>query len=95
MTDKNEKIDYGDIPITKLPPGEAYGARDLTKWAHNRAMGRSGVPERLVRSADIHCNKCDGRSTAMVEGWKKSGGPLSCRQCGSKNTRVLKIRKMR
>lgn len=31
------------IKITKLPPGEAMGARDLQNWAHRRLAGRSGM----------------------------------------------------
>ena len=29
--------------VTRLPPGEAIGARDLQNWSHQRAVGRSGV----------------------------------------------------
>ena len=37
-------MDDNTIKITKLPPGEAMGARDLRKWASNRRAGGSGVP---------------------------------------------------
>jgi len=30
--------------ITKLPLGEAEGARDLQTWASQRSAGRAGVP---------------------------------------------------
>jgi hypothetical protein len=30
--------------ITRLLPGKALGADDLTAWAQRRAMGRAGVP---------------------------------------------------
>jgi len=33
------------IKITKLPPGEALGARDLQNWAMQRLRGRSGIPK--------------------------------------------------
>jgi hypothetical protein len=33
-----------NVKITKLPPGEAEGARDLQTWAFRRSTGRSGVP---------------------------------------------------
>jgi hypothetical protein len=33
------------VKITKLPSGEAYGARDLQKWSHNRLLGRWGVSD--------------------------------------------------
>jgi hypothetical protein len=43
-----------DVKITKLPPGEAKGARDLQEWAHNRAQGYSGVRgERVKESAGL------------------------------------------
>jgi hypothetical protein len=32
------------VKITRCPPGEAMGARDLQRWAHQRLRGRSGVP---------------------------------------------------
>lgn len=33
-----------EIKITKCPPGEAIGARDLQKWGQRRTIGQSGVP---------------------------------------------------
>ncbi len=30
--------------VTKCPPGEALGARDLAEWATSRRGGRSGLP---------------------------------------------------
>jgi hypothetical protein len=32
-----------EIKVTKCPPGEALGARDLQRWAQRRAAGWSGV----------------------------------------------------
>jgi hypothetical protein len=32
-----------DVKVTKCPPEEALGARDLQLWAQRRAAGRSGV----------------------------------------------------
>jgi len=31
------------VEITRLPPGEALGARDLQRWSSRRATGRAGV----------------------------------------------------
>jgi hypothetical protein len=31
------------VEIKKLPPGEAFGARDLQNWAHRRMRGKAGV----------------------------------------------------
>ncbi len=34
-----------DTPrITVCPPGEAFGARDLQRWAQRRTAGRASVP---------------------------------------------------
>ena len=33
-----------EIKIKKCPPGRAYGADDLRKWAKQRMSGGSGVP---------------------------------------------------
>ena len=30
------------MKVTKCPPGEAAGARDLQRWSYNRKRGRSG-----------------------------------------------------
>jgi hypothetical protein len=32
------------VPVTRCPPGKAFGADDLRTWAHQRAKGGSGVP---------------------------------------------------
>jgi hypothetical protein len=32
------------MKVTKLPPGETIGARDLQTWASRRAAGRAGIP---------------------------------------------------
>ena len=33
-----------ETKITRLPPSEALGARDLQRWSQRRATGRAGVP---------------------------------------------------
>jgi hypothetical protein len=33
-----------EAKITRLPPGEALGARDLEHWASRRLAGRAGMP---------------------------------------------------
>jgi hypothetical protein len=32
-----------DVKVTKCPPGEATGARDLQNWSRQRVVGGSGV----------------------------------------------------
>lgn len=44
--------------VTRLPPGEALGARDLTTWAHRRSGGRSGS---------------DGPGERVAEEWFRAG----------------------
>jgi hypothetical protein len=39
---KEQAPDCTGLPITKLPPGEAFGARDLQRWSQNAAAGRAG-----------------------------------------------------
>lgn len=39
---KDQVPDYSGFPIKKLPPGEAFGARDLQNWSSNAAVGRAG-----------------------------------------------------
>jgi hypothetical protein len=33
-----------EVKVTKLPPGEALGARDLQVWGHRRTVGKAGLP---------------------------------------------------
>jgi hypothetical protein len=40
---KEQAPDCTGLPVTKLPPGEAFGARDLQNWSNNRAIGRPGA----------------------------------------------------
>jgi hypothetical protein len=37
-----DQTEIDGVQIQKLAPGEAYGARDLQRWGHRRATGRSG-----------------------------------------------------
>jgi hypothetical protein len=39
---KEQAPDITGLPITKLPPGKAFGADDLTRWSHKRASGGAG-----------------------------------------------------
>ena len=39
-------VGAGTVIVTKLPPGEAYGARDLQNWAERRKAGKFGVFDR-------------------------------------------------
>jgi len=47
------------IDVTKLPPGEAYGAKDLQNWSTRRNAGKCGVRDdrkaykRWVKAATV------------------------------------------
>jgi hypothetical protein len=43
---------YDGIPITKLPPGKAYGSGDLQSWSINRMKGRFGVGKTKDRKSE-------------------------------------------
>ncbi len=60
---KPQNIELPDgVKITKLPPGEAVGARDLQHWIGN------GVPRddySRVRLIILHCKRC-GHTSEFV-----------------------------
>ena len=33
-----------EVRVTVLPPGEAFGARDLQHWSKRRLKGQAGMP---------------------------------------------------
>ena len=81
------------VEIKKLPPGEAYGARDLQKWANNRSMGRAGVGGgnwNKIRPTKIQCKKCRHKTKMMIsDDMKKRGVKFACARCGSKDVSLL------
>jgi len=76
-------IDYGNVPITKLPPGKALGADDLTTWALRRAGGRSGdAPRYRERSAVMHCDRCNETFNILVSVRPRKKPDIQrCRKC--------------
>jgi ribosomal protein L40E len=83
MTDEK----WDGIPITKLPPGKAYGADDLTKWAHNRARGLSGAGLNATKSVNAQCRKCGAAASIIVNRYttRQQLQGEKCRQCGADN----------
>jgi len=79
------EIDYGNVPITKLPPGKAFGADDLTNWALRRAAGKSGDDTSYrQRAAIMHCDRCNETFNILVSVRpRKKPYPYSqrCRKC--------------
>jgi hypothetical protein len=59
------------VKITKLPPGEAIGARVLQDWAHRRLAGRSGMrmsrKERKVAAKRTEAEDATARWLAQAE----------------------------
>lgn len=91
---KQEPIDYGNVPIKKLPPGKAFGADDLHRWSMNRAVGASGSGERRTKSATLKCRHCKQTTNIIVsvhEHKNKTGG-YACRHCGKRGLMLLKFR---
>jgi hypothetical protein len=51
-----EAIARSNVPVQKLPPGQAEGADDLRRWSSRRLAGKFGVTRRpLVR---VRCSEC-------------------------------------
>ena len=76
-------IDYGNVPITKLPPGKALGADDLANWAVRRAGGRSGdAPSYRERAAIMHCDRCNETFNILVSVRPRKKPDIQrCRKC--------------
>lgn len=95
---KDKVPDYGNFPVKRLPPGEAYGARDLTRWAHRRAVGSSGTGSAQSRALTVECKSCGAESEIIapeVQNKKKAKqGIFLCRHCGERDTRIIKIKRM-
>ena len=77
------EIDYGNVPITKLPPGKAHGADDLTNWALRRAAGKSGdAPSYRERAAIMHCDRCNETFNILVSVRPRKKPDIQrCRKC--------------
>lgn len=98
MSRKNEPFDYGDAPITKLPPGKAFGADDLTRWAHRRTLGRSGTGTEQVRAVKLKCKFCG--NVSEVIGAKRATanrirGNFECRGCGEKGAKIVRSKRIK
>jgi hypothetical protein len=86
-------IDYGNVPITKLPPGRALGADDMTNWSHRRSGGRSGVAKLEQKAAIIRCDKCETTADVLVEVHAEWKAARVKRQCCGINMRFVKFKR--
>jgi hypothetical protein len=82
---KNVTIDYGNVHIQKLPDGAAFGADDLAKWGHRRALGRSGTGPDNSGPGKVTCRAC-GAVSQVIEAKRADGSRFrrayECRACG-------------
>jgi hypothetical protein len=77
--------------VTKLPPGKAQGADDLTKWSGRRLAGRSGVPDKTKRKTKAKRRTQSGhhRHGAQLTEPTACGVErfvVSCISCGNSRT---------
>jgi len=42
-TDRGSTVG-NEVKVTMLPPGEAFGARDLQRWSKRRLIGQASLP---------------------------------------------------
>jgi len=95
---KNTKIDYGSVEIKKLPAGEAFGARDLQNWSHNRTLGRFGTGTAQNRALTLQCRSCGGISEVIgiqVRPNRARRGKFDCRHCGKPDARIVKAKRLK
>jgi hypothetical protein len=69
--------------ITKLPDGEAIGARDLQNWGAHRAAGRTGVRDnrKNIFTFVAEC-KCGHKSELLVRKSQLARVDFKCAKCG-------------
>jgi hypothetical protein len=63
-----------DVKVTKCPPGEATGARDLQNWSRQRAIGQSGVYVRRKDRKKWEKPKPDAADRWLARHDPKQGG---------------------
>jgi hypothetical protein len=83
------------IKITKLPPGEAIGARDLQLWQQRRTVGRGGIYKKHAdtRRVYIRCKVCRFLNELEVY-WKNIETlKFKCMKCDSKDVEVGRRKK--
>lgn len=84
---KDSLPDFSHIQITKLPPGKAIGADDLTKWARNRSVGRSGSDRGKMADKQWTCRKCRKTNLICVHEDIRflHRSSVRCRHCGGRS----------
>jgi hypothetical protein len=95
---KDKVPEYGDFPIKRLPPGEAFGARDLTRWAHRRAVGSTGTGSAQARALTVECKSCGAESQiigSQARPRRARRGIFDCRHCGERDARIVKAKRIK
>jgi len=92
---KNQLLDvppWEDLPkkkftgpprFTKLPPGEADGARDLQDWSQRRRGGKGGTQRgrKAKVKLRLRCREC-GRPSEVLVAPERKRFPVICPGCG-------------
>jgi len=76
------------VKVTKLPPGEAAGARDLQIWSSRRLAGGAGVggkefgeKEESGSQETVRCTPCGTVDWVFIPQNRKRWR-ITCRYCG-------------
>ena len=86
-----DEIDYSKAKFTKLPPGKAFGADDLSNWSKRRAMGRAGAGgSGASKGMKVSCLRCGFVNQVIQDRYARGHNLKACRQCGA-GRRFLKI----
>jgi len=85
----DKKIDYGNVPITKLPPGKAYGADDLQRWAQRRNTGSFGTGIDKAKSVLLKCKACGKTRDMLTQIYVKARSLHPVCECGKRMRPVI------
>jgi hypothetical protein len=66
------------VPVKRLPPGEAAGARDIARW---RGRGLPKKPEVEAERIRMCCERCDEPTEHLLAA-SPSMLRFKCRRCG-------------
>lgn len=87
--------EYGDFPITKLPPGKAYGAGDLGKWSSRRLAGRSGAGSPKTAALTLKCRSCGKASHVFGPVKSKVGSVRPCPHCRQRSAVTKRVKELK
>lgn len=82
------------VKITKCPPGEALGARDLQNWSRGRLQGSSytnGPSYFKFQTILVHCRNCTNQVEMQVTKEQRERMRFKCSRCRSTDVIVSKV----